>query len=447
MSVESPPTLPLSPPRQGVRVSPALLATALLGVALQYVIARTYAGLVVDIFGGARAAYASGVEIPISYALTAVATAACALYCQQRTGGSRVIAVVHLVAVVIPLQALVAAHFELAQLEFAAAVSLAYLATLAFAAWMPEVQVTRPGLASRVALVVAGTAVTAYVFGVLLTSGGAARLSFDLTAVYNVREEFLERSAPFMGYLVPWQGYVLNPALMLIAWRRRSLLIGILALTLQLALFGMTGFRAFLMIPLLLPGLYLCGRSRQLPVLALGGMMAVVGVALALYAWLDQPLIPLLLVDRVIVVPAEIHYWYYDFFGVHGQAPLQLSQSLLAALSSAHYSAPIAEIIGWKYIGSASSANVGVFGDAFANFGFAGCAIFALLLALVFKAVDAAGRATDPRVAAALLGIPAFQLVNTGLLTTLLTHGLALAILVLWALGTPASRRTGGSAT
>ena len=153
------------------------------------------------------------------------------------------------------------------------------------------------------------------------------------------------------------------------------------------------------------------------------------------------------LVDRVIIIPAEIHYWYYDFFGVNGAPALQLSQSVLAPLTDAHYGTPIAEVIGWKYMGSAASANVGLFGDAFANFGFAGCAIFALLFGLVLKAVDAAARGADPRLAAALVAMPSFELVNSGLLTTLLTHGLALTIVVLWVLASSPALRRGDGAT
>jgi hypothetical protein len=443
MSVNSSPglTWPLAAGGLRLRLPPvALVITTLLGLALQWTIAWVYAGLVVELFGGARVAHVTAsLDIPISYVLTAICSAACALYCQNRTGASRVIVVIQLVAVIIPLQALVAAHFELARPEFAAAVGLAYLGTLAMVGLMPEVQLPSARGGVRAALLMVGVSLSAYTLGALLTHGGLERLSFDLTAVYEVREEFLEQSAPFLGYLVPWQGYVLNPALMLIGLRRRSLLISLSGLALQLLLFGMTGFRAFLFIPALLLAFYLIGRRRHLAAMALAGMLAVVGIALVLYAWLDQPLIPLLLVDRVVVVPAEIHYWYYDFFGVHGEAPLQLSQSILSAVSTTHYSAPVAEVIGWRYMGSAASANVGLFGDAFANFGFAGCAIFALLFALVLKALDAAGRATDPRLAAALFAMPAFQLVNSGLLTTLLTHGLALAVLVLWALA-PAAR-------
>jgi hypothetical protein len=412
--------------------SAAVLVTTLLGVALQGVIARVYAGLIVETFGGARVAQTPGLEAPISYVLTAAASAACALYCERRSGPSRVIVAVHLIAVIIPLQALVAAQFEFAHLEFAAAVTLAFVAAVAVAGLMPELRVPRADELFRAGLLLAAVLVTMYVYAMLLAGGGLGRFSLDLTTVYDVREEFVEKGAPLLYYLVPWQGYVLNPALMLLSARRRSLLLAAAALVMQLLLFGMTGFRAFLFIPLLLLGFYLLGGRRHTAALALVTMMAVVGLALLLYAWLDEPLIPVLLVDRVVVIPAEIHYWYYDFFGVHGQATLQLSQSFLAPLGASHYGTPIAEVIGWKYLGLAASANVGLFGDAFANFGFSGCVIYAMLFALLLKVVDAAGRGADPRVAAALVAMPAFLLVNSGLLTTLLTHGLALTVIVLW---------------
>jgi hypothetical protein len=430
--------------------SRATFAAVILGVILQRTIASVYARLIVELFAGSRTtSVSSGLEIRLSYMLTAVATAACALYCEKRSGPSRVLVVIQLVAVIIPLQALLAAHFEFARPEFAVAVALAYVGSLAFAGGMPEVQLQATSAAPRVLLLIFGIVVTAYVYAALLAGGGFGRISFDLTAVYDVREEFLEQIAPLIGYLVPWQGYVLNPALMLFGLKRRSLLIGLLGLVLQLLLFGMTGFRAFLFIPFLVLAFYFFGHGRRLLVMAIAGLLLVIGAALMLYVWLKNPLIPALLIDRVIVVPAEIHYWYYDFFGAHGQAPLQLSQSILSGLSTAHYSAPVPEVIGWKYLGSAASANVGLFGDAFANFGFAGCAIFALVFGLVLKVVDAAARDVEPRFAAALVAMPAFQLVNSGLLTTLLTHGLALAILILWAIrpsGVSAGRDPGASA-
>jgi len=380
--------------------SPLVLVMTALGLVLQWLLCTVYVHVIAGYFTGSHLGGSSGgSEIPISYLMTAAATATCALYCEGRAGPSRVIVIIQLVAIVIPLQSLLAAHFELAQPEFAAAVGLAYIGSLAFAGVMPDLRLPVMGTAPRVMLLIFAGLVSAYVYVTSIASGALTHLSFNLATVYEVREEFFEHPAPLLGYLVPWQGYVLNPALMLIA---------------------------------------LAGRRRNLMAAALVGLLALIVVALSLYAWLDEPLIPALLIDRVIVIPAEVHYWYYDYFGIHRQAPLQLSQSLFSFLSTSHYSAPVPEVIGWRYLGSAASANVGLFGDAFANFGFAGCGIFALLFALILKAIDAAADATDMRVAAALVAMPAFELVNSGLLTTLLTHGLALTIIVLWAFGSRA---------
>ena len=273
--------------------SAAVLVTTLLGLGLQWMIARVYSGFIVETYGGARFAHVTGgLEIPLAYILTALASAACALYCERRAGPSRVIVAVHLLAVVIPLQALLAAQAELARPEFAVTVALAFLAALAFAGLMPEVYVPPATKPARMTLFIVGGLITVYVFTALTAAGGFGRLSFDLSAVYQVREEFLEDLAPLIGYFVPWQGYVLDPALMLIGFRRRSLLLTMTGLGLELLLFGMTGYRAFLGIPLLLVGFYLLGRRRQLAALLLGSVIALVALALLLYAWLDQPMIP-----------------------------------------------------------------------------------------------------------------------------------------------------------
>ena len=416
----------------------ALTASVLLALLLQWVIAALYADLIGPLFTGARAPHSAGAEVPISYLCTAATTTATAWYCDRRSGPSRVVLVLHLIAVIIPMQALVVAQFEFARPAFADAVALAFLGTVLLAGATPELTMKQPGTLARGGVIVLCLLLSLYVYGALVAQGGIGRLNFDLSKVYEVRDEFLEGLAPLLGYLVPWQGLVINPALMLAAMKRRSLLLGLLALLLQLLLFGMTGYRAFILMPGLLLGMYLIGGRRNLAGLALLGVLFLIAVAVGLYLWLDAPYIPALLVGRVIIIPAEIHYWYYDYFGSSGHAPLQLSQSILTDIAARHYDAPIAEVIGWKYMGSAAWANVGLFADAFANFGYAGCTLFALLFALVLKTLDAASRATDARVAAALIAVQAFQLVNAGLLTTLLTHGLALAILILWAFPMPA---------
>lgn len=411
----------------------ALAGALVLGLGYEWTVAKVFDGLIVQVFGGAAESHAAITPgTVISYVSTALSCAMCSIYCHRRGGPSRVIVVVHLVAVIVPLEGLVAAGYEFASPTFATSVALAYICALALAAWLPEVRLAPAGKLARAIFAVCAGMITLYVYGALLATGGLGRVSFDLYSVYKVRTEFLESAVPLTGYLVPWQGYVLNPSMMLMGLRRRSLLLGLSGLVLQFLLFGVTGYRAFLFLPILLLAFYIVGRRRELTAMALLGALAVIALALALYAMTDEPLVPSMLVDRLLVIPAQIHYWYYNFFGVH-HAPLeQLSQSILAPLSSDPFQSPIAEVIGWTYMNSDASANVGLFGDAFANFGYLGCLIFSILLAIVLKGIDAAGRAASPRVAAALVAMPAFELVNSGLLTTLLTEGLALAAVTLW---------------
>lgn len=417
-------------PYQGV------VASLVLGLVFEWVLAAVYQGLIVHTFGGVSEPHlTSTLQAVISYAVTAVACITCSIYCSRRSGPSRVIVVIHLVGVVVPLQALVAARYEYASPAFASVVAFAYVAALALAAVLPRLTLAPAGRAGRVVLSMVAVLMTLYLYGALLAGGGLDRISFSLASVYQVRAAFLRNAAPLTGYLVPWQGYVLNPSMMLLGVRRRSVILAGLGLVLQLALFGETGYRAFLFLPLLLVVFYVVALRRDLTATALSGAIAVVLFALGLYAALGAPLIPSLLVDRLLVIPAQIHYWYYNFFGVHHAPFLQLSQSIFASLSEAPFQSPIAEVIGWTYMNSNGSANVGVFGDAFANFGFLGCAAFAILLALVLVVLDAAAKGVNSRIATALIAMPAFELINSGLLTTLLTEGLAVAIVVLWAIG------------
>jgi hypothetical protein len=412
-----------------------VIAAVGLGLLYEWVLAAVYQGLIVQAFGGVSEAHlTSTLQAVISYVATAIACVACSIYCSRRRGPSRVIVVVHLVGVVLPLQALVAARYEFASAAFASVVALAYVGAVALAAMLPQLRLPPAGKLGRAVLISMSLLMTLYLYAALMARGGLSRLNFDLVSVYKVRAEFVRSAAPFTGYLVPWQGYVLNPCVMLLGIRKRSVMLGGVGLALELLLFGETGYRAFLFLPVLLIAFYVIALRRNLTAIALTGAIAVVGIALALYAALRAPLIPSLLVDRLLMIPAQIHYWYYNFFGVHHAPFLQLSQSIFSFLADAPFHSPIAEVIGWTYMNSNGSANVGLFGDAYANFGFLGCGIFAILLALVLVTLDAAARGVHPRVATALIAMPAFELINSGLLTTLLTEGLALAIVVLWAM-------------
>jgi hypothetical protein len=78
------------------------------------------------------------------------------------------------------------------------------------------------------------------------------------------------------------------------------------------------------------------------------------------------------------------------------------------------------------------SANANFWADAYANFGYAGIVCFTLLLALVLWLYDSGSAGRDRYVTALVIALPAFAVANSGLLTSLLTHGIGLAMLLMY---------------
>jgi len=77
-------------------------------------------------------------------------------------------------------------------------------------------------------------------------------------------------------------------------------------------------------------------------------------------------------------------------------------------------------------------SNANLWADAYANFGYVGIIVFSLLLAVVLWLYDSVAFGRDKRLAALAIGLPAFALANTGLLTALLTNGIGLVMLLVY---------------
>ena len=259
----------------------------------------------------------------------------------------------------------------------------------------------------------------------------------SLAAVYDVREEYKEAEGGRLSRIgVSWIGNVLAPFLIAVALVRRQPLRALPGLLLLLYLFSITGFRSLLFAGLVLVVLYLASlwRGRMF-----GAILAWGGAAVVSGSWLlDQTLQTIVFtgtfVRRLIATPGMLTGWYYDFFSDNPQ--VRLSHSVLGRWIEYPYEVAPPFLIGDRYFGRAETyANANFWADAFANFGFTGLFVATVVVALVLWAFDASvgsGDATRTRLAVLLLGVPAFTLSNTALTTTLLTHGLALALLLVY---------------
>jgi hypothetical protein len=259
-----------------------------------------------------------------------------------------------------------------------------------------------------------------------------------LADVYATRAQFdtAESGAAAGGYIVPWAANAINPMLMALGMAQRRWPLVVLGLAGQLLIYGDTGYKAVLFSVALVPLVYFAiaraGR-RFGPLTAIGTTVVLAGAVLVSSTpgnWAQA------LATRVFATPGHVTWYYVDYFSSHPQ--YHLSHSFLGSLFSSPYDVDPPLLIGSLYFHQGTDANASMWGDAFANFGFAGVIGFTLICAAVLVIVDAIGRRRDARVAGPMLAIAGLSLGSTGVFTTLLTQGFALGCILL-ALMPPAS--------
>jgi hypothetical protein len=130
-------------------------------------------------------------------------------------------------------------------------------------------------------------------------------------------------------------------------------------------------------------------------------------------------------INRLFFVPALNSTFYFDFF--EGQ-PLHLSSSVLKSIGEYPFSKPPSFIIGDTYYNQIGmSANNGLPGDGYMNFGNIGVIAYSFLIASVFAAFNSLK--LNHRFFGIFI-IVIFNFIMTAFTTVILTHGLILFYLL-----------------
>lgn len=260
-------------------------------------------------------------------------------------------------------------------------------------------------------------------------------LSFELPSfseIYDVREDYTTKVAgagAWIAYSLSWTGNVVNPFLMVmgLATRRWTYLAaGTLG---QVFLFGITALKSFMMSTVLIAAIFaaLRNRGRHLGNSMLLGASGLIAAGLVEFHTIGTSLISDILVRRLIMVPGLLTSLYVDFFSHNPKA--FLSHSILRGIVPSPYDLPPPRLVGSAYFEEAS-ANANVWADGFANFGLIGVILATIIVGVVLWTYDSAAQGLDPSAAAAMFGLPALSIVNSAVLTALLTHGIGLVTLV-----------------
>lgn len=256
----------------------------------------------------------------------------------------------------------------------------------------------------------------------------------SLDDVYNVRHEFVDsvaQSGRLVAYALAWLGNVLNP--LLIAWglvRRAPHLVaaGVMG---EIILFGIGGHKNSLFLVVFVPALAMLGGIKDRRNTGVWVLIAALGlmlVGVAEHFALNSDYINSMFVRRQLNGPGLLTGFYFDFFTTNPKA--LMAHSVLKGIVPDRYASSPPVLIGRLHVGPKASANANLWADAYANFGYGGVLGVTVLTGLVFWTFDTAAQGADPRVSMVLLGTAAIKLSNTALATTLLTHGLVLAVFI-----------------
>lgn len=409
------------------------LLTFLCVFIFKFFIDLSYLLLIVPIFG--RFGDTSEIfplKIFESYALLGYLAFLITKFISKEINPSRIMIFLYFISIIVPMSSLYGFQAEMVSTKFMYMVVASFSLLVVSVAKLPKIKVTRSSGFFFKFLMFIFSIITLYVYGFLMSIGGIQRINFNLSDVYLVREELRDYSAPLINYFIPWDAYIINMTLLVLALYKRSYKLFYIVLLLQLFLFGMTNFKSFLFAPILVIFIFYFGNVKKLFLYLL--MLSSIGLIAVylVYQLTNDALVPAIFLRRLFFLPAQLHFFYYDFFSQNSH--VLLSNNMLSFMSQYPYNMPIPELISSFYIGKISNANTGYLADAFAQFGFVGMIVFSFILAVVLRFVDSLSKLLPIQLSTTLITIPSMTLVNSALFTTLLTHGFILAILTTWTL-------------
>lgn len=256
----------------------------------------------------------------------------------------------------------------------------------------------------------------------------------DLLSVYDVRDEWKAgtEGLGIIHYLRSWQASAINPLIFALGIYQRRYWISALAILGQYLLYTSTGFKGtlFLILAWFLVALLLRVRNSKIDGLILvWGMMGLVLITNFLDAVTNSLFWSSLFTRRFLVTPSMLTNAYVDFFDENPKA--YLGHSIFSSFVDYAYEQSIPRVIG-GYLGFPEmAANTNMFADGFANFGWIGIPIVGLLFLFILRLADRASFGLPIMVSGIVLTGPAMNLSDSGILTTLLTHGLIVAIVLL----------------
>ncbi len=245
-----------------------------------------------------------------------------------------------------------------------------------------------------------------------------------LKNVYKVRTQIAPHYTSMHSYSLSWISKILIPLLIItgtISKKKSFILIGIGIL---LYLYLVTGFKSiFFSVFLIAPLLFVKDYYKQTIIIAFI-FVGIIAASLIIYLAAGQ-IVPLsLFARRLLILPSALNNAYFNLFqDMH----MHLSHSIFSSLFECPIDINPTVYVCQHAMGQSCKANTGFLADGFMNFGYAGVAVYAAIVILIFMYFN--NQNTNAKYAG-LFFLVIFTMVSSALLTTLLNHGVILLMIL-----------------
>lgn len=270
----------------------------------------------------------------------------------------------------------------------------------------------------------------------IFADGLFSNFNLSLYDVYDhraaVSESGLGNGA--FSYILGWAPKLGTGALIIYAISKRSLSILLFGLFCQFLFFATLNHRAFIFYPIAIMGIAVAYRFRARSWMVLSGCGAIAFLATVSYILWGEFWTGTLYTYRIFFLPTLINYGYHDLFQDYGHTYLSTG-ALRRFIDYPFFSDPPYLVADYLFNTPEVMANTGFLGTAYMHFGFPGMVGFALIIGLLIALADALASQSSLGIGLATgFLFPAYfdLILSADLLTAIVTHGLALTLLMLW---------------
>lgn len=276
-------------------------------------------------------------------------------------------------------------------------------------------------------------AILLVVFAMLAYHVGG-KVSFSFAEVYISRFEFNESVDFPLNYLLPFAAGPLAGLIVAAALYRRNYAILAAVMVMGVLFFGMSTHKAMLFYPPFVAAIYLAIGGRTGHFYMMGIFFALTLLTFMTIGTAFEDLLGSAFANRLVFIPAQIHYFFFREFGEIG--PQLWAESRIGlGLHRPDIPLPSVNYIGLIMTGDPQvGANTGWIANGYMNAGWLGIAIYAMILAVVLHIIDRMGARYGYSFVGAAFLVPIFNIVNSiDLLVGFLTGGLfLLSIIFYW---------------